>query len=350
MCWLPLVAAVLLAAAAKGQPSHCALGATGGGILAANGLTAEYERPTFGIDAAALWQQDDSTQFWTRFWQQPLFGFRVNYARIPHGIAGDRIGLAGTMQSTVAGRLDWVYSVGLSFYTKPYSLTRDANNTYIGSLVNCLIDFGFVYRLPLSDGLAGTLAAKLIHSSNGYMYKPNHGLNYVQLEAGLLFGPRRRQSHTMRLPVDTAYTAHGRPFVAVAPSAVMSYFDHPDSIIYHPAYTLQLGYIRHPHPCFAYGGTVDLSYNFSHRARAPQHQWPVYPALSAFGDVRWGHYVLRLGLAHYLGRYPLNHRQYYERVGLYRTFGRGGRHMAGVGMKVHYEHIDFIEWTYGVEL
>lgn len=345
--WLPLVLLVLLHTAAKGQPSHYAVGATVGSVIATPGSPVDNRSLTTGFDAALLWRQNDSTLFWNRFWGEPLTGLRFNYARVRNGLAGDRIGLAWTLQGPVAGRLDWIMDVGLSAYTKPYSLVQNPDNIFIGSVLNCLIQVGFSYDLPLAETHTFTLAAKLVHSSNGYLYKPNHGLNFLQLELGMRQGPVLSSSHRPSLAGDTAFTPAGHPFLLLAGGGVMSRYDPIDQIIYYPVYTLQLGYVRHLHPCFSVGGSLDLSYNFSHRIVAPADEWPLYPAAFGFLDTRWGPITLRLGMAHYLAYYPLNWEQYYERVGLYY---RLGRHLVGVGMKVHYDHIDYIEWSYGIEL
>ena len=138
----------------------------------------------------------------------------MNYAHIWNSVAGDRLGLAWTLNGPLIGHLSWTYSVGLSMYTKPYSVTHDTNNTFIGSPLNCLIDLGFMYEQPLSERLTLTLTGKLVHSSNGYLYKPNHGLNYLQAELGLRFGPARRSySHRPSFFGDSSFHAFGRPFL-----------------------------------------------------------------------------------------------------------------------------------------
>lgn len=345
--WLPLVLLVLLHTVAKGQPTHYAVNGTAGMVIATNGSPFDGHSPTAGIDATILWRQNDSTIFWHRFWDDMMIGVRMNYAHIWNSIAGDRIGLAGTMHGPLYGRLGWTYSVGFSAYTKPYSITHDTTNSFIGSTVNCLIDLGFVYDITLSERLTMTLTGKLVHSSNGYMYKPNHGLNYLQAEVGLRYGPARRSyRHRPSFFGDNTFTAYGRPFLLIAPGAVMSRYDDIDDIIYYPTYLLQFGYVRHLHPCFSVGGALDLSYNFSHRRMAPADELPVYPAAFGFFDTQWGPLTLRLGLAHYLAYYPLNWEQYYERVAVYYRIDDAGHHRVGAGMKVHYDHIDFIEWSY----
>ena len=345
--WLPLVLLVLIHTAAKGQPTHYAIGGTGGMVIATNGSPFDGRSPTAGIDLAALWQQSDSTRFWHRFWGEPMLGVRMNYAHIWNSVAGDRLGLAGTLHGPIIGRLGWTYSVGVSMYTKPYSVTHDTANNFIGSPLNCLIDLGFVYDQPLTDRLTLTLTAKLVHSSNGYLYKPNHGLNYLQAELGLRYGPARRSyNHRPSFRSDSSFHTYGRPFLLVAPGAVMSRYDAMDDIKYYPTYTVQMGYLQRLHPCFSVGGALDMSYNFSHRRMAPDDELPIYPALFGFFDTQWGPLTLRLGLAHYLAYYPLNWEQYYERVAVYYRIGDAGHHLVGAGMKVHYDHIDFIEWSY----
>lgn len=335
-------------AVAQSQPSHVAVALTGGKVIPTVGSPFSGNSPTVGLDAALFWRQDDQQRYWTYFWHQPDFGLRANYAHVANGIAGDRLGIAATFQAPIVRHIDWVYSVGLSFYTRPYSLTHNPDNSYIGSVANCLIDFGLVAHLPFDGNYDLFLSGKVVHSSNGYLYKPNHGLNYLQAELGCNFGPIRKTLDP--LDTDSLFVPYGRFFLAIAPGAAMSRHDPIDKIVYYPTYMSQIGYIRYPHPCFALGGAMDLSYNFSHRSMASSDEWPVYPALSFFGDCLWGPVVLRLGVAHYLSYYPQNWFQYYERVALYYRFGADMRQRAGIGMKVHGDHIDFVEWTYIIEL
>lgn len=352
-----LVAFVLWWGVGAAQPSHYSVSLTGGRVIPVNGSRYDGNSPTLGIDFAVAWQQAGE-ESWMQFWQAPFMGIRANYAHVYNDIAGDRFELAGFLEGEVYRRLHWTYSVGLSAYTRPYCLTHDTVNSFISSYLNCLIDLGFLYDVPLRNGNELFFAAKLVHTSNGYLYKPNHGLNYLQAELGYRFASRpsagyfpRSNSLAARWNAtrDTS-SLHTRIFFSFAPGAVMSREDPIDEIRYYFAYTAQVGVIRQVHPCFAFGGNLDLMYNFAHKAYAPADEWPVYPALHVFGDCNWGPVTLRLGLAHYLAYYPQNWEQYYERVGLYYRFGRDYRQRLGVAMKVHYDHIDYIEWTYSFEL
>lgn len=356
-CRLPVALLVLLltgnvlfipvAGKCQVSPSHFSFALTGGKVIPTAGSPFGGDNPTYGFDAAVCWRQEDEQQYWTTFWNHPYAGIRTNYAHILNGIAGDRFGLAGFLQGPITRHIDWVYGAGFSLYTRPYRFTHDPENIYIGSVVNCLIDVGLVLNFPVGENYTLFATGKLVHSSNGYLYKPNHGLNYLQAEVGCRFGAA--QSPVKTSLQDSTFTPFGRWFVMVAPGAAMSRNDPLDKIVYYPTYMSQVGYTRYFHPCFAYGGALDLSYNFAHRKLAPVDEWPVYPAVSVFGDCLWGTFDLRLGVAHYLSYYPQNWFQYYERVAIYYRFGEELRHRAGVGMKVHGDHIDFVEWTYSIE-
>lgn len=356
-CRLPVALLVLLltgnvlfipvAGKCQVSPSHFSFALTGGKVIPTAGSPFGGDNPTYGFDAAVCWRQEDEQQYWTTFWNHPYAGIRTNYAHILNGIAGDRFGLAGFLQGPITRHIDWVYGAGFSLYTRPYRFTHDPENIYIGSVVNCLIDVGLVFNFPVGENYTLFATGKLVHSSNGYLYKPNHGLNYLQAEVGCRFGAAQSP---MKAPLqDSTFTPFGRWFVMVAPGAAMSRNDPLDKIVYYPTYMSQVGYTRYFHPCFAYSGALDLSYNFAHRKLAPVDEWPVYPAVSVFGDCLWGAFDLRLGVAHYLSYYPQNWFQYYERVAIYYRFGEELRHRAGVGMKVHGDHIDFVEWTYSIE-
>lgn len=363
---LSLLLSLIVSTTLYAQPSHQSLTLTGGRVIPVNGSPFSGFSPTLGADYSLYWRQNDTTLYWTQFWRHPYFGLRANYAQIGNSIAGNRIGVAGFIQAPVYRHLDWVYSVGLSFYTNPYQRTPNPDNDFIGSYVNCLIDLGLCYSFPLRGENSLFLAFKLVHSSNGYLYKPNHGLNYLQLELGYRFGMQHSDHYVIPHPAwhipDTVTLRRNESplrysdfrkdhlFFSIAPGAVMSRNDPLDLIKYYFTYTFEVGYIRHFHPAFSFGAALDLSYNGSHQQLAHADEWPIYPALTAFWDNHWGPLTLRLGLAHYLAYYPQNWEQYYERVGLFYRFGPHYNQHLGVAMKVHYDHVDYIEWTYAIEL
>ncbi|MBQ0015475.1 MAG: acyloxyacyl hydrolase [Bacteroidales bacterium] len=337
------------------QPSHYSAALTAGRVIPVNGSRYQQFTPTIGIDMAAWWQTDTNA-YWKKYWHQPSFGVRAAYAHIANSIVGERIELAGALDFQLWKQLHFTYSLGFSFFTNPNQRSHLDENIFIGSYLNCLINCGLTYYFPFSHSSnpSAFVALKIVHASNGYLYKPNHGLNFVQAELGYKFPSHHKPTGNNLVQPDTEpqFERSTRPFISIAPGAVMRREDDIGSFDYvykyYFAYTLQAGIIRHVHPCYSYGASFDVSYNFSHTITAPDHQWPAYPALSAFGEIHWGNLSLRLAGAHYLGYYKQNWEQYYERVGLYYNITSTQR--IGVAMKLHYDHIDFIEWTYHIEL
>lgn len=344
---------VCVSAVVFAQPSHYSVSLLGGAVIPVNGSPYDVKSPLLGVDFSAYWKMRGEE--WAYIWRNPSFGIRANYSTIFNSVAGDRFELAGFMEGPVVewkgGGIDWVYSVGFSAYTNPYMRTHDPENSYIGSYLNCLIDLGFLWKFPVKDQEM-FLAAKLVHSSNGYLSKPNHGLNFLQAELGY-----RWRNHTHACDTATTSSRLFRPyrperphrfFVSFAPGAVQSRNDDVDYRKLYFAYTTNVGYRYCINSAFAFGGNVDLMYNYAHRALAP-NDVPLYVGASAFWDNTWGPITMRIGLGHYLDYYWQNWEQYYERVGLFYRFGSQRNYYAGVAMKVHYDHVDYIEWTFGFE-
>ena len=155
-----------------------------------------------GIDAAFAWRQDwgfraDSAAFFP-FLRKPYWmGVRGNFTYFPNDIAGHRIGISGFLQQPlfeIRHRIDSIgifrehlnleMDFGLAFYTNPFCRTPNPDNVFIGSYTNCMIQIGLSYARRMRDMSQVVFAAKFAHSSNGYLRKPNKGLNYLQLSVG----------------------------------------------------------------------------------------------------------------------------------------------------------------------
>ena len=91
-----------------------------------------------------------------------------------------------------------------------------------------------------------------------------------------------------------------------------------------------------------------MMYNYAHRLLSHKGESPVYWGLSGFAESHWGGLTLRAGVGHYLDYYWQNWEQWYLRGGIYQRIGN--RHRIGVAMKLHFDHIDYIEWTYMIEI
>lgn len=307
---------------------------------------------TYSIDYSISWRTSGS-DYWKYHHHYPDFGFRFSYAKMPHGIAGNRFGAVGFMQVPLRmPLLDWSVGLGLSAYTQPYSLTLNQSNDYIGSVLNCLIDLGLIYKIPIEECGFLTLQGRFLHTSNGYIRKPNLGLNFWQLGLGYELSPMRSVDVVGRgaLEVVDSVFRTFRPenhlFLSYAPGLVQSRHSLKDGWYY--CYTAEVGFQRRFHPCHAWGMNLDVMMNGSHpewlvaRHEVPP---PTYLGASALYESFYGPMSIRLSLGMNITRSSLIYIPVYERVGLFYHFGE--HHYAGLAMKAYMGHVDYLEWTYG---
>lgn len=313
---------------------------------------------------------DMAWNFWgDAFWQQQRqgaqFGLKGSFFYCDNPIAGHRFALVATMDNPLYSwnggndELSWLLDAGLSLMTNPYKRSHEERNDFIGSYLNCAIDVGLTFRHGLSNGDALALSLMLAHSSNGYLKKPNMGLNFLLAEFGYRWRRTRFDSqstvHSSQFSVhdsqDKVHQSHF--FLSYSPSIVKARYPY-DADPYYYAYTAQFGYLYALSPMRMVGASVDLMYNFSHTDLAVSYgveqPFPMYVGLCADYETYWDRLSVRVGMAAYLLRSDVEGYPIYERVGLYYHFGGKLRQFAGVSMKAHYAHVDYIEWTYGIEL
>lgn len=326
------------------------------------------------------------TEYWKQFWQQPRFGIRVEYLRSTNGIAGDRIAIAGELRNTVwrsdasgyratSHEIFWYTGAGLALFTKPYERTHDTLNQFIGSYLNCIFNLGASYTVGFPDRSALTFGLRFSHSSNGYMLKPNQGLNYLlgTVDYRLSNANHERASTAKPTATDTSqfignkafarqktdFSAH-RIWVSFAPSMVQSrWFGNPNITIqpkheYYFAYTAQAGYMYYINPCIGFGANIDVMYNYSHvemmNVLYKKDGSNPYIGAAANFEPRWGCMSIRLSAGYYLLKSEIIEIPLYERLGVFFHFGNRFNQFAGVTIKAHAAHADYIEWHYGIEL
>lgn len=352
-----------------------------------------------GVDAAFAWRQDwgfraDSAAFFPLLRKPYWMGVRGNFTYFPNDIAGHRIGISGFLQQPLLEfrhRIDSIgdfrehlnleMDFGLAFYTNPYCRTPNPDNVFIGSYANCMIQIGLSYARRMRDMSQVVLAAKFAHSSNGYLRKPNKGLNYLQLSVGYTLSDRNlyqrggvRESlfsdgndktwaKTYRPwlgrefdPVDNPAFRGGEWLVSYAPGIVMPRYSGARRKYFY-AHTAQLGWLYRFNPARAVGATLDLTYNYSHTAVIAHwnegYSLPFYIAASAAYEATYHRFTIHAALAAYITRSEHGTTPLYERVGLYYNLSkeyRPVRHFVGVALKSHMAHIDFIEWHYGIKI
>lgn len=356
-CWTTILFA---------QPRAYQVSGLGGYTLPNNDDYGYIASCDFGVAFDAIWDFGTDSQ-WKSLRPDTQFGLRASFLYCDNPIAGHRFALESTMRNTIFGRfnnqhkLQWLLNFGLSCFTNPYERTQNEENIFIGSYLNCMIDVGLDYRFGLSNGDAISLAFMLAHSSNGYLKKPNQGLNLLQLEFGYQFS--NQQIHTERnartlqsdlmIVNDNSQLNNSHFFLSLSPAIVKARYPF-SADPYYFAYTFQTGYLYALSDKRMVGASLDLMYNFSHsdiaRSKGVDVPFPLYLGACADYETYWGPLSIRLAMGCYLHKSELESIPVYERVGAYYHFGKSLRQFAGISLKAHYAHVDYIEWTYGIEL
>lgn len=340
---------LLLPLAVAANCQQLSLTLIGGSTIPNDSEVTYIQHPTWGVNAELVWPalMEDTCR-------APFhLGFRTNYAHIPDGIAGDRLNLEGLVTMPLfTERLEMIIAGGFGLYNRPKERTNDPMNLFIGSYLNCAIDLGLRYSHPLPDGSRLLLGGTFVHNSNGYLHKPNQGLNYLQCEAGWQLAPKAAPAAADTLRFSDRYRAHSAPFLYAALGLSVPRHLYATNDIFYPAYTLQGGYRYAFHPCRSIGLTLDATYNFadyySYKIAKRPYPVPLLLGTTLMYETHWGPLSLRVGMGAHLYKsnkdYPV-----YERVGLFYHF-RDPRHSIGVALRAYYAHVDFIEWGYSFDI
>ena len=310
------------------------------------GLTFSIHRPIRWYDSVSLLRKFD-------------MGLQFGASFSPDGIAGQRFCLAPFINQPIFehGRhsLMLVMQFGLSAYTRPYRLTADTANVFIGSYINCHIETGAIYRFTLADSSALSFSTTLAHSSNGYLLRPNKGLNYLHFSIGYTLPPHHLNTLTpSHLHTFTPSHQYLDLFASYAPGIVMPRFTGAAQKYYY-AHTARLGTLYRFSPKRAVGFDVEMTYNYSHDELIAYHHdpypLPFYGAIAGAYEATYHRLSLHLALAAYVLHGAVAYTPVYERVGLFYNIGNPAnrlRHFVGLSLKSHMAHIDFIEWHYGI--
>lgn len=352
---------------------------------------------SIGADAAVAWRVDwgfcDTNGYFPLLRWPYKMGLRGGFTFFPNGIAGQRVALTGfirepllrfnrlmrlegdTSLSNVRESLDLDIGFGLALYTNPYCRVPNPDNVFIGSFLNCMIQLGLSYSCTLPNWSHVVVGFNFAHSSNGYLLKPNKGLNYMQLSLG--FSLPEIKGHGLMyvsefdtsasdtgiywpvvewplMPVGNPAYRGGEYFLTYAPGIVMPRYTGA-SRNYFYAHTASVGWLYRFVPAHAAGVNLDLTYNYSHTAVIrhwnEDYSLPFYIGVAGFYEATYHRLTLHTAMAAYLCRSQHGTTPLYERVGLYYNIGpeyRRLRHFVGVALKSHMAHIDFIEWHYGI--
>lgn len=367
------------------RPSHT-ISIDGGYTVPNSNQYGYIEAFDIGIGYNVDWRKG-GPQYWKRFWKQPTVGLRLEYLHTNNPIAGQRFGVAANLHNsfwssprsanTTAHDIYWFTNAGLSVYTNPFERTENEQNDFIGSYINCLFNLGIGYDLILPNNSALVLNARFSHSSNGYVKKPNRGLNYLLFSVGYRMPQKIRYQDTVstnsgydigdniaRRVVTSEFSTRTQSFMShrlwlsFAPAIVQSRWYRAVEFElkqkYYFAYTAQAGYMFYPTATLGFGVNLDVMYNYSH-IEIVSIGYHVKPKLPYVGgaisfEPRWGAFSIRLSAGYYIVKSPAIEIPVYERLGLFYHFGKSLSQFAGVTIKAHAAHADYIEWHYGVEL
>lgn len=321
--------------------------------------------PVYCADLRLGWQTTGK-QPWERFFNYPLVGIGFRYE---HNTMRDYYDAESQSNITLGGsfalfgycnghiikkprfQFDYTWGIGLAYWPL-------GDNRLISSplTVHLNLDFGPVFRLH--DKIDLFARASFSHASNGAIRIPNKGVNVIGGQAGIrvYLDSRAPELHDS---LTNAFQKSNTIYISESPG-----FRESNTIPgrYCLGNTFQLGYARRFHPCFSYGGGLDLLYTGENKVMYESHgeldrykgiyAWSLAPYVSF--ELVYGHFIGHLDIAYYLIQptqyVPRHYLPFYERLAFRYHFGQDDRLFAGVGMKVHGSRIDYIEWTVGMKL
>lgn len=121
---------------------------------------------------------------WETYYFYPSFGVTFLYSGLGHiGSIGEAYALYPfinfSLNKSKINQLKFRFGLGLGYLTKKYDRYENYQNTSIGSHLNAAISLNFEYRRQVTERLAMSVFAGLVHFSNGSTRVPNNGLNIV---------------------------------------------------------------------------------------------------------------------------------------------------------------------------
>lgn len=295
-------------------------------------------------------------EYWKAYWNNPYFGLGLSFDRIFNQITGNRLSAYAFLENPFAKTEKWDFGwscgFGVSYVTNTFDSVDNPENQFIGSHLNAYISLGFGANYHPSNKVTCYAGVRFSHSSNGTIQLPNKGLNLLQLEVGAKINKSRLSRKDFEIPVyqdKNSIAKTNSVFVTLAPI----YNSSRISLEHFFSGEFTVGYRRKFHPCFAYGGGFDLMYDGSLTDNyRPYGDVKNAFAESVFGLVEayWGGFSVRGGIGVYLHRGVNFSLPYYERIGAFYAFGRKQSFYAGVSIKAHAAHAQFVEWTFGANI
>ena len=314
---------------------------------------------TYGAELR-LGHQTTGKRDWERLFNNPEYGLCLRYAHFDTTMFGETAALFAYYNGTIWRNHRWTihyqYGLGIAYWSNPYHEVTNPKNRFIGSHLNAHIDLALGIDCHLSPQVDLTLRANFSHSSNAAMKLPNMGINplsgavgvkcYLHKQDTLGFSWRQRDTNFVKknsfYAMVSAGTRQSKKDAAVKNGAAGPYY---------LGTSIQIGYMRQPHPKFRYGVGLDINYSgeLARQLPAEQRRTGKYfsEAVTAAFEVLYGRFVLHLSGAVYVNRAFNYYTPFYERAGFRVLLGKNRNHFVGASVKAHAGSVDYLEWCYG---
>lgn len=276
-----------------------------------------------------------------------------------YGPIGDCFSLAYFVEDHIYKGKRWSFDYDIIFGADLW--TRHGNEM-LGSALNFHVSFDLGPTIRLSDQLDAAVRYGYYHSSNGATFLPDNGINSHFLRLALRYHPHGR-AETIQ-PDTLAFKKKNQLMISEGLGWLQTYTrvgdQLPNETPFFLGNTFRAGFSRQFHPRFRWDVAIDLLWTgetrYCHELEGvPYNFWnSTHIAASADIEAQFGRFAFCAGAAYYLYHgskiLPQFYTPYYERVGYKFYLGKHHNYYIGTFMKIHLNSIDYIEWTFGVNL
>ncbi len=301
----------------------------------------------------ASWKER-SQNIYAHLYRNPRYGVGFYSGYIHNEIYGNPMAIYGFYEIPFHRKKSkwlWVYNIGLGlgFNFKHYDPLSNPHNEIIGSNRNFYVSFNFEGKYSFTPHWYGGFGVGLKHFSNGKMFLPNKGMNFVPitLSLGYQFHPNTFES------IKPQQTLAFKPFNIFQVYGAIGHRNYTYSQGNYFKSTLSLGYLRQFSYKFRVGAGIEGFYSAGSLKRnqtdkSDFNKMFSYGVVGLFEWVITDRLYMPLNVGYHINRNVENDEsKVYKRIGARYLFGKNKKLFAGVSLKVTETRSDYIEWTLG---
>lgn len=294
-----------------------------------------------------------------------------------YGPIGNCFSLAYFVDGHIYKRERWSFDYDIIYGADLW--TRHGNEM-TGSALDFHVSIDLGPTIRLNDKLDGAIRYGYYHSSNGATFLPNNGINTHFLRMALRYHPHRQEEPLQ--PENQTFEKKNNLMISEGIGWLQTFTRVDDQLPNETPYflgnTVRVGFSRQFHPRLRWDVALDFLWTGETKYRyellgETYHPWnATHFAVSADFEAQFGRVALCAGAAYYLyhGIYsgtnehkswgkltdfeqshlPELYKPYYERVGYKFYLDKDRNYYIGTFMKIHFNSIDYIEWTFGANL